>query len=339
MDKAQLGAFIAERRKALGMRQKDLADRLHVTDKAVSKWERGLSYPDVTLLEPLADTLGLNLTELASCTAHAEAGGETREEQAMKNVLQLSADSVAATRKKGRRWIAVLTAACLLLAAVLTALILWSVVSIHRPFHVVWKETVGTAHYLYVEDGGHLLRLTCASGVDYAAVDAGDPQRLYDMSVRYSRITHRGSVEWCQPSDRETMGSPMDEIGAVIGLDMQEHDALFGYYWVSVELVDRYPNPTGAGYLSTYAFWRTESPDWQSRVENRILTVSDCLGYTTAADGGGYAQTDIDGDGITELLVRTKWPEKPCIIYDWKDGSVTETWLDTIPEPLKGGRG
>jgi transcriptional regulator with XRE-family HTH domain len=143
MDKAQLGAFIAERRKALGMRQKDLADRLHVTDKAVSKWERGLSYPDVTLLEPLADTLGLNLTELASCTAHAEAGGETREEQAMKNVLQLSADSVAATRKKGRRWIAVLAAACLLLAAVM--LLLTKPVPLSDALSLKWGTRVQSA--------------------------------------------------------------------------------------------------------------------------------------------------------------------------------------------------
>lgn len=122
MDKTQLGAFIAENRRALGLTQKDLAARLHVTDKAVSKWERGLSYPDVTLLEPLADALGLNLTELMSCTPHTEATGETQKEQAMKDVLQLSADSVVSTRKKGRRWIAVLAAVCLLLAAALILL-------------------------------------------------------------------------------------------------------------------------------------------------------------------------------------------------------------------------
>ena len=86
-----------------------------MTDKAVSKWERGLSYPDVTLLEPLASVFGLTVTELVSCTPHTEATGETQKEQAMKDVLQLSADSVATTRKKGRRWIAVLAAVCLLL--------------------------------------------------------------------------------------------------------------------------------------------------------------------------------------------------------------------------------
>ena len=61
MTKEQLGAFIAQQRKLQGMTQKDLAARLHITDKAVSKWERGLSYPDVTLLETLAEVFGLGV--------------------------------------------------------------------------------------------------------------------------------------------------------------------------------------------------------------------------------------------------------------------------------------
>ena len=61
MNKERLGAFIGARRKERSMTQKDLAALLHVTDKAVSKWERGLSYPDVTLLEPLAAALGLTV--------------------------------------------------------------------------------------------------------------------------------------------------------------------------------------------------------------------------------------------------------------------------------------
>ena len=53
MNKERFGAFITEIRKERHLTQKDLAEKLHVTDKAVSKWERGLSYPDVTLMEPL----------------------------------------------------------------------------------------------------------------------------------------------------------------------------------------------------------------------------------------------------------------------------------------------
>ena len=44
MNKERMGSFIGAERKARGLTQRDLAVRLHVTDKAVSKWERGLSY-------------------------------------------------------------------------------------------------------------------------------------------------------------------------------------------------------------------------------------------------------------------------------------------------------
>ena len=67
MDKQLFGAFVAEQRKRQGLTQQQLAQTLHVTDKAVSKWERGLSYPDVTLLHPLAAALHLAVDDLLTC--------------------------------------------------------------------------------------------------------------------------------------------------------------------------------------------------------------------------------------------------------------------------------
>ncbi len=64
MDNIQFGAFVAQLRRELGLTQKELADRLNVTDKAVSKWETGKGFPDVKLLEPLAQALGVSLLEL-----------------------------------------------------------------------------------------------------------------------------------------------------------------------------------------------------------------------------------------------------------------------------------
>lgn len=67
MDKQTFGTFVAEQRKRQGLTQRQLAQLLHVTDKAVSKWERGLSYPDVTLLQPLAAALYLDTDRLLTC--------------------------------------------------------------------------------------------------------------------------------------------------------------------------------------------------------------------------------------------------------------------------------
>ena len=53
MDNQKLGIFITELRKEKGLTQAQLAQKLNVTDKAVSKWERGVGFPDIKLLEPL----------------------------------------------------------------------------------------------------------------------------------------------------------------------------------------------------------------------------------------------------------------------------------------------
>lgn len=70
MDENKIGQFIAKLRKEKNMTQKDLAEQLHITDKAVSKWERGLSCPDISLLSPLAETLGVTTGELLNGQKH-----------------------------------------------------------------------------------------------------------------------------------------------------------------------------------------------------------------------------------------------------------------------------
>lgn len=64
MDLKKTGNFISCARKAKNLTQKELADRLHVSDRAVSKWERGVGFPDVSILTELADALDVTVTEL-----------------------------------------------------------------------------------------------------------------------------------------------------------------------------------------------------------------------------------------------------------------------------------
>lgn len=66
IDPEKFGSFLVQLRKQKGLTQKDLAQRLFISDKAVSKWERGLSMPDIALLPPLAEVFGVTITELLS---------------------------------------------------------------------------------------------------------------------------------------------------------------------------------------------------------------------------------------------------------------------------------
>lgn len=64
MDKKEVGLKICKRRKEMGLTQKELAQRLHVTDKAVSKWETGTHFPDIAIMEDLSSVLGIRVVEL-----------------------------------------------------------------------------------------------------------------------------------------------------------------------------------------------------------------------------------------------------------------------------------
>ena len=64
MDAQVFGKFIEEQRKNKGLTQKALADKIMVTDKAISRWEYGHGFPGIEMLEPLSEALGVSLQEL-----------------------------------------------------------------------------------------------------------------------------------------------------------------------------------------------------------------------------------------------------------------------------------
>ena len=70
--KKRFGEYICRRRKELGMTQREFADKLYVTESAVSKWERGLSYPDVTLLRDICAVLDVSEHELLTASVDTE---------------------------------------------------------------------------------------------------------------------------------------------------------------------------------------------------------------------------------------------------------------------------
>lgn len=118
MNKEIFGGFIAILRKEAGMTQKQVADRLHVTDRAVSKWERGLSYPDVTLMEPLAAVLGVGVDELLTCQRKKTAIPEP-ELPALHSLLTITQEEkrIRTRRTQALVWIAIAAALALTVLA------------------------------------------------------------------------------------------------------------------------------------------------------------------------------------------------------------------------------
>lgn len=66
MDQEKIGKFIKERREELGLTQKDVADKVHVSNKTISKWENGRGLFDITMLKPLSKVLDVSITELVT---------------------------------------------------------------------------------------------------------------------------------------------------------------------------------------------------------------------------------------------------------------------------------
>lgn len=119
-----VGRTISERRKKLNMTQAQLAERLNVSNKSISRWETGTTMPDISLLIPLSEILEISLNDLLD--------GETEDtvrEDLLKDTIQLSADQVEKHKNINRKLIMNLAVAGLL-------------VFILTPWYIVPKSTV-----------------------------------------------------------------------------------------------------------------------------------------------------------------------------------------------------
>ena len=117
IDKKEFGSFLSELRKEKGFTQKELAEKLFVSDKAVSKWETGGSIPDVALLMPLAKLLGVTVPELLECRRYAEEAAIAPEkaDAMMSTVIQMTDEERAAAEKSRKRiqtWFVVAAVIC-----------------------------------------------------------------------------------------------------------------------------------------------------------------------------------------------------------------------------------
>lgn len=133
----KMGRFISELRKAQNMTQKSLAENLEVTDKAVSKWERGISCPDVSLLIPLSKVLGVTASELLNGEKSRESAEEMKEDIVEEAILYSKRNAVLKTGRIKKNILAVLSLAFMIavVACVITDLCIsksltWSLIVI-----------------------------------------------------------------------------------------------------------------------------------------------------------------------------------------------------------------
>lgn len=122
MNSQKTGALIAARRSELGYTQKELAQRLSISDRTVSKWERGIGFPDISLLEPLADALGLTLLQLFHGEANTDPQPAAEAEHSVRETVRSLKTELSKSLHRLRRWL--FFVASLLLCVTLALLVL-----------------------------------------------------------------------------------------------------------------------------------------------------------------------------------------------------------------------
>lgn len=293
----------------------------------MSKWERALSYPDVTLLEPLAEALGMGVEELMACQRQAE---KKEKEQPVKNLLEISRENQRLERRK-----IILRAALSALALLGIALaVIWYVSSYvsgtWEHVSIFMKETVGEEHFIYIEDEGHMVQLKCGGGIDFGGLQLKDEygdELIFNIDCRWNRNIHKRTARSCEPTGGSVLGTYMEA-----QFEFNE-EPLFGYPMVYCRNERRYPDPyaaenRGRVYLSNYRFWTGTWNDKTFEFENEkhLLWIKNCMSFTVA---------DTDQDGENEIVVRTRWPERPYMLYDMEDGEIVTRWLEGVSPELR----
>lgn len=261
-----------------------------------------MSYPDVTLLEPLAAALDLTVEELMACRRQAVKGAE----ETMQNLLDISRDSVRKERRRSwQRLAAVLVLLAITAAVVAYNLIIVRVNDTSQTF--LLTETIGGENYVYLRmEGNHLLKLRCGENVQIIPEDLKDQRGdslTFRVSYRYNRLTLEGELLSCEWDGGISLGGPEAMIGNVIGLDvnLETGDQLFGYTGVN----ERCDYAEGDPFLRVPVFAYTFS----LQTGEKLLTVEDVV---------TYAQTDWDNDGESELAVRTPGRKSPTPSMTWR---------------------
>lgn len=184
MDAVKTGALIAQTRKERGFTQRELAEKVYVSVQAVSKWELGKNFPDLTLMEPLAEALELTVTELL-----AGERGEQPGEETVRDSLRFGENQL---RPKIKRWKWLFLAAAALLLAVLAGL---GYVWVRNNTELLpQRETVFTPIELEEEQNAIVDMLTAPNNWDffrmYRVVLADGMERIDFKAELWSQTYH-----------------------------------------------------------------------------------------------------------------------------------------------------
>ena len=206
MDQIKTGRFIAEQRKAHGMTQRQLAEKLSVSDKTVSKWECGNGLPEVSLMLPLCELLSINVNELLS---GEKLDADSYKQHAEENMMKLIDE-----RKENKRklilevvvvMITLLASCTLIMLSGLLEMESWLRVTLIAIGLVVMIGGIGVAAVLEMTAG----YFECSKcGAYFVPTKTAYIMGVHTVMRRHLKCPHCGKRNWCRrrlaPKDENT---------------------------------------------------------------------------------------------------------------------------------------
>lgn len=137
MDKITVGKFIAEQRKQLSLTQKQFAEKLGVTDKAVSRWETGKGYPDIETIEEIAKIFNVTINDVLSGKINKPEEKETAAEQ---NIIDALREILRVKRKGIIRTVVTALIFCFIIVIIIPTLYFTLIIDLRKDNYILYND-------------------------------------------------------------------------------------------------------------------------------------------------------------------------------------------------------
>ena len=278
MDLVKIGKYIAGKRKNLGMTQKQLAEKIGMSDKSVSKWERGICLPDVSLYFDLCSILGISINEFL---AGEDIVHENIEKKSEENIISVVTDS-----KRKQKSLKYIICALLILSILTISLIATFLYRAYRPMNFITPMD---------ENSVEMQTVNLIAGPDGAnAYQFTTTDKFARLKIYYSEY-HQGKLLNKEPIEIgfEGMNSPKN--GGIIIVPDYDHAVIKLVVWTDDGSKSSVDLPLMEGVEGREYYIRS-----QSRIEGKPEII---YNFEDVLLGLAYDKDEITVPNLLDLLL------------------------------------
>ena len=278
MDLVKIGKYIAGKRKNLGLTQKQLAEKVGMSDKSVSKWERGICLPDVSLYFDLCSLLGISVNEFL---AGEDIIHENLEKKSEENIISVVTDS-----KRKQKSLKYIICALLILSILTTAVIATFLYRAYKPMNFITPMA---------EDSVEMQTVNLIAGPDGAnAYQFTTTDKFARLKIYYSEY-HQGKLLNKEPIEIGFEGMDSPKNGGIIIVPDYDHAIIKLVVWTDDGSKSSVDLPLMEGVEGREYYIRS-----QSRIEGKPEIIYD---FEDVLLGLAYDKDEITVPNLLDLLL------------------------------------